>query len=191
MTLIFLWVIPWSSQLFMAMYCLAHGELLSQASPSFSLVSQQMDSGSLATAVITWRNSLVFHDHDKMVSLFIHVYPPLVLTVIRHFYPDNGERFPAVRKLPTLQPVQALFWSALFCKSRLPSQKNHCFSSYGLHAQTYCGKGSTGVSSLFDAEKKLSPVYARPRFRTCCMISTGRSARCCVPLIRIEPSCTS
>lgn len=72
--------------------------------------------GSLATAVITWRNSLVFHDHDKMVSLFIHMYPPLVLTVLRHFYPNAGARWPALEVLPTLHPVSALCWSALFCK---------------------------------------------------------------------------
>jgi len=39
--------------------------------------------GSLASAVITWRNSLVFHDQDKVTSLFIHIYPPLVFVVIR------------------------------------------------------------------------------------------------------------
>jgi hypothetical protein len=40
-------------------------------------------SGPLASAIITWRNSLVFHSLDKVTSLFIHVYPPVVLTVIR------------------------------------------------------------------------------------------------------------
>lgn len=39
--------------------------------------------GSLASAVITWRNSLVFHDSDKVTSLYIHIYPPLVFTIIR------------------------------------------------------------------------------------------------------------
>jgi hypothetical protein len=24
-----------------------------------------------------WKNSLVFHDIDKMISLFIHIYPPI------------------------------------------------------------------------------------------------------------------
>lgn len=71
--------------------------------------------GSLATAVITWRNSLVFHDGDKMISMFIHIYPPLVLTVIRHFYKDAGTRFPAVASLPHLSPLKALAFSSLFC----------------------------------------------------------------------------
>lgn len=30
-------------------------------------------------AVIAWQNSLVFHDIDKLTSLFIHIYPPLVV----------------------------------------------------------------------------------------------------------------
>jgi hypothetical protein len=41
------------------------------------------ETGPLASAIITWRNSLVFHSLDKVTSLFIHMYPPLVLTVIR------------------------------------------------------------------------------------------------------------
>lgn len=76
-------------------------------------------SGALATAVITWRNSLVFHDYDKMVSMFIHIYPPLVFSTIRHFgrgrIPDS--RFPAVHKLVHMQPMRALVFSSIFCES--------------------------------------------------------------------------
>ena len=61
--LIFIWAMPSSAALFVACYCLSLG--------------------SLASAVITWRNSLVFHDWDKVTSLFIHIYPPLVFSVIR------------------------------------------------------------------------------------------------------------
>ena len=60
---LFLWVFPSSAPLWVASYCLSHG--------------------SLASAVITWRNSLVFHDSDKVTSLFIHLYPPFTFTVIR------------------------------------------------------------------------------------------------------------
>ena len=60
---VYIWLIPSSPAMFVACYCLAHG--------------------SLASAVITWRNSLVFHDFDKVTSLFIHIYPPIVFTVIR------------------------------------------------------------------------------------------------------------
>ena len=60
----FFWIFPSSPTLFIACYCLSHG--------------------SLASAVITWRNSLVFHDQDKVTSLFIHIYPPFSFTVIRY-----------------------------------------------------------------------------------------------------------
>ncbi|THV05350.1 hypothetical protein K435DRAFT_790173 [Dendrothele bispora CBS 962.96] len=88
---VYLWVFPGSPALFVACYCLSHG--------------------SLASAVITWRNSLVFHDLDKVTSLFIHIYPPLVFTVIRHFYPNAEERFPALKELPHLNPWNALLIS--------------------------------------------------------------------------------
>jgi Protein of unknown function (DUF2838) len=81
--------------------------------------------GSLATAIITWRNSLVFHDGDKMTSLFIHMYPPLVLTVIRHFYKDVGARFPAVTSISHLEPIKALIFSCLFCRRRVGASAMH------------------------------------------------------------------
>ena len=43
---IYIWFLPGSASLLVACYCLSHG--------------------SLASAVITWRNSLVFHDIDKV-----------------------------------------------------------------------------------------------------------------------------
>ncbi|KAF8640153.1 hypothetical protein AX17_001389 [Amanita inopinata Kibby_2008] len=88
---IFIWLFPSSPALFIACYCLSHG--------------------ALASAVITWRNSLVFHDTDKVTSLFVHIYPPFTFTVIRHFYPDAQARFPALRELPHLQPARALLLS--------------------------------------------------------------------------------
>ena len=60
---LFFWVFPSSPTLFVACYLLSHG--------------------SVASAVITWRNSLVFHDRDKVTTLFIHIYPPFSFTVIR------------------------------------------------------------------------------------------------------------
>ncbi|KAH9850061.1 hypothetical protein C2E23DRAFT_870278 [Lenzites betulinus] len=91
--LIFLWAMPDSPALFVACYCLSLG--------------------SLASAVITWRNSLVFHDWDKVTSLFIHIYPPLVFSVIRHWYPGANERFPAIRDVPHLPPCRSLLLSAI------------------------------------------------------------------------------
>ncbi|KAG2148065.1 hypothetical protein DEU56DRAFT_108503 [Suillus clintonianus] len=88
---IYLWFLPSNAVLFMACYCLSHG--------------------SLASAVITWRNSLVFHDTDKVTSLFVHIYAPFTFTVIRHFYPNAEDRFPALKALPYLDPVRALLMS--------------------------------------------------------------------------------
>ena len=112
--LVFIWAMPTSPALFVACYCISMG--------------------SLASAVITWRNSLVFHDWDKVTSLFVHIYPPLVFSVIRcvsrflaysssddeaenrHYYPDGQTRFPALREVPHLQPFRALLLSGIICK---------------------------------------------------------------------------
>ncbi|KAG7096620.1 hypothetical protein E1B28_004037 [Marasmius oreades] len=104
LNLFWMWVLPQNAALFVSCYCLTMG--------------------SLGSAVVTWRNSLVFHDLDKVTSLFIHLYPPFTFTVIRHFYPNAEERFPALRELPHMQPVRAimlsggiyLIWQLLYYK---------------------------------------------------------------------------
>ncbi|CEP16576.1 hypothetical protein [Parasitella parasitica] len=63
MTMVFLWAYPASKLLFLASYC--------------------MTNGPVAWAIITWRNSLVFHSLDKVTSVFIHIFPPLVMYCIR------------------------------------------------------------------------------------------------------------
>lgn len=89
---VFLWIFPQSPFLFIACYTLSHG--------------------AVASAVITWRNSLVFHDADKVTSLFIHVYAPFTFTVIRHYYPGAEERFPALKEAP-IDPWRALLLSSI------------------------------------------------------------------------------
>ncbi|EAU84937.1 hypothetical protein CC1G_00456 [Coprinopsis cinerea okayama7 len=89
---IYFWIFPSSKMLFIACYCMSHG--------------------SLASAVITWRNSLVFHDQDKITSLFIHIYAPFSFTVIRHFYPNAEDRFPALAEVTRLDPLKALLLSS-------------------------------------------------------------------------------
>mmetsp|Transcript_35251 Transcript_35251/g.58922 ORF Transcript_35251/g.58922 Transcript_35251/m.58922 type:complete len:414 (-) Transcript_35251:547-1788(-) len=39
--------------------------------------------GPVALAIVFWRNSLVFHDTDKMTSVFIHAFPALVTFCLR------------------------------------------------------------------------------------------------------------
>ncbi|KAG1718931.1 hypothetical protein EDB19DRAFT_1976919 [Suillus lakei] len=94
---IYMWFFPSNTALFMACYSLSHG--------------------SLASAVITWRNSLVFHDTDKVTSLFVHIYAPFTFTVIRHFYPNAEDRFPALKALPYL--IQSLmYWKFVLVDRR-------------------------------------------------------------------------
>ncbi|KAK9446519.1 uncharacterized protein V1518DRAFT_378577 [Limtongia smithiae] len=62
MLLVYLWILPSSGFLYLSVFCLTYG--------------------TLAWAVITWRNSLVLHSIDKTTSALIHVLPPVVLHVI-------------------------------------------------------------------------------------------------------------
>ncbi|KAI0027293.1 hypothetical protein K488DRAFT_81179 [Vararia minispora EC-137] len=93
MNFIFIWLLPSSQALFIACYCLSHG--------------------SVASAIVTWRLGMVFHDAEKVTSMFIHIYPPFVFSTIRHFYPNASERFPALRDLPHLKPYDALMYSTV------------------------------------------------------------------------------
>ncbi|KAI7907093.1 uncharacterized protein BX663DRAFT_482766 [Cokeromyces recurvatus] len=94
MTMLFLWIYPHSTILFLSSYCLTNGPV--------------------AWAIITWRNSLVFHSLDKVTSVFIHIFPPLVMYCIKwmpelqqDIYCDNtaivtlyrDTRFPALHHL--------------------------------------------------------------------------------------------
>jgi len=81
--LLYIHVFPSSTTLWLAVYALSHGPL--------------------ATAIATWRNSLVFHEVDKVISTFIHVYPPFVCMALRHLIPDAESKYPALAKLPSLE----------------------------------------------------------------------------------------
>ncbi|KAI0311146.1 hypothetical protein OF83DRAFT_1177858 [Amylostereum chailletii] len=93
MNFVYIWILPQSSTLFIACYCLSHG--------------------SVASAIVTWRLGMVFHDSDKVTSMFIHIYPPFVLSTIRHFYPNAEVRFPALRDIPRLEPWSALLYASV------------------------------------------------------------------------------
>ncbi|KAJ6087066.1 hypothetical protein N7467_005980 [Penicillium canescens] len=73
-----IWVFPNSKRLFISTFCLTFGNN--------------------AAAIAMWRNSMVFHSMDKVVSLFIHIMPPVTLHCIVHLTPVERlkERFPAV-----------------------------------------------------------------------------------------------
>ncbi|KAI2608489.1 uncharacterized protein GGS25DRAFT_490502 [Hypoxylon fragiforme] len=81
-----LWIFPSSKRLFIASYSLAYGNN--------------------AVAIIMWRNSLVFHDFDKVTSLFIHIMPCATLHCIAHLLPTEQlhEQFPAIWAIKTSPP---------------------------------------------------------------------------------------
>ncbi|OTA82403.1 hypothetical protein M434DRAFT_25008 [Hypoxylon sp. CO27-5] len=99
-----IWLFPASKRLFIAAYCLAFGNN--------------------AVAIIMWRNSLVFHDFDKVTSLFIHIMPCATLHCITHLFPPQAqrERFPALWTVKTSPPgsptaygnlISMLAWSTI------------------------------------------------------------------------------
>lgn len=98
-----LWVFPRSKRMFISTYCLAFGNN--------------------AIAIIMWRNSLVFHSMDKVVSLFIHIMPCVTLHCVVHLLSSDYQRqaYPAVwaiRNAPTDSPiryglVQMMIWATL------------------------------------------------------------------------------
>ncbi|KAF7727913.1 hypothetical protein EC973_006912 [Apophysomyces ossiformis] len=110
MTLLYLWAFPASTTLFIATYCLTNGPV--------------------AWAIVTWRNSLVFHSLDKVTSVFIHIFPPLVTYTIR-WMPElqqsfdathRNARFPALAEIPAMSfrdgvvfsTIAYLIWQVLY-----------------------------------------------------------------------------
>lgn len=96
LNLLYIWVLPGNKFLFLACYCSSHGPL--------------------AFSIATWRNSAVFHSVEKMTSLFIHLYPPITFTAMRHFVDpkERDSRFPAIAALPTLDGWTAFAWNVTF-----------------------------------------------------------------------------
>ncbi|KAF8902788.1 hypothetical protein CPB84DRAFT_1775444 [Gymnopilus junonius] len=130
---LFFWVFPSSPTLFVACYLLSHG--------------------SVASAVITWRNSLVFHDRDKVTTLFIHIYPPFSFTVIRHFYPNAELRFPALAAVPQLRPLHALLLSGGICKPSFRLFFSIIFVYVDRRAKIQSGQRTTSLSYLLNDKR--------------------------------------
>jgi hypothetical protein len=81
-----IWVFPQSKRLFISTYCLAMGNN--------------------AIAIAMWRNSLVFHSMDKVVSLFIHIMPCVTLHCLVHLLDPEYQkkRYPAIYNIRTSVP---------------------------------------------------------------------------------------
>ncbi|OJJ33992.1 hypothetical protein ASPWEDRAFT_52338 [Aspergillus wentii DTO 134E9] len=84
--LLSIWVFPQSKRLFISTFCLTFGNN--------------------AVAIAMWRNSMVFHSMDKVVSLFIHIMPPTALHCLVHLTSAERlkERFPAIYHIKFSEP---------------------------------------------------------------------------------------
>ncbi|KAI0092436.1 hypothetical protein BDY19DRAFT_983147 [Irpex rosettiformis] len=150
LNLVYLWITPANPAMWVACYCLSHG--------------------SLASAVITWRNSLVFHDFDKVTSLFIHVYPPIVFTVIRHYYPNAETRFPALKEVSHLNPLRALLlsgiiyliWQLLYWKFVLINRRKKIESGQRTTSFSFLLNDKRGV--IGRALSSVPPAYREASF---------------------------
>lgn len=94
--ILFIWVAPGSKHLYISCFAFTFG--------------------TLAWAVITWRNSLVLHSIDKTTSSFIHVFPPVVMLVITHYLPYEykRERFPGAAELTQWNFIHGILWTSLY-----------------------------------------------------------------------------
>ena len=61
-------------------------------SPAFFKMVFIFANGPLTVAIIAWRNSLVFHDYEKMTSVFIHILPCL-LTYSLHWHASGDPSY--------------------------------------------------------------------------------------------------
>ncbi|CAN9226187.1 unnamed protein product [Alternaria alternata] len=89
------WVFPQSKRLFIATYCLCMGNN--------------------AVAIVMWRNSLVFHSMDKVVSLFIHIMPCVTLHCLVHLLSPEyqQEHYPAIYDIRHSDPTSPHHYSLL------------------------------------------------------------------------------
>ena len=80
--LLFLWVFPHSTILFMSCYCLSHGPLAT-AIATWRVITQVLSKSVNMDLKICLnaQNSLVFHSLDKVTSLYIHIYPAFTFFV--------------------------------------------------------------------------------------------------------------
>ncbi|KAK0553677.1 hypothetical protein OC845_001149, partial [Tilletia horrida] len=148
---VFLWVFPSSPFLFQAAYCAAHGPL--------------------AWSVATWRNSMVFHSLEKMTSLFIHIYPPLVFSTIVHYMdrPQAEKMFPAIKGLDVLDGWTCFgftcgvyaCWQFLYWTFISTSKKDKIVSGTRINSYSTMTKGKGALANLVG---KYPPSLREPLF---------------------------
>ncbi|CAO3650571.1 unnamed protein product [Cunninghamella echinulata] len=160
LTLLFVWLFPQNPYLFYAIYTLT--------------------SGPVAWAIVTWRNSLVFHSLDKVTSVFIHIFPALVTYVIRwlpELHPDvafglayRDERFPALQLMKNTMSfrdcmlcstVAYLIWQALYFVFIMVKRREKVESGLRVTSYSWLLDESTKKKSLI---QKASFVFG-PKYK--------------------------
>lgn len=94
--LLFLWVFPNSSSLFVSVFSLTLG--------------------TLCFAVITWRNSLVLHLIDKTTSSIIHFMPPITIFVLVHETPKDyiAKYYPGIAQVESWNFVNGIIITSIY-----------------------------------------------------------------------------
>jgi hypothetical protein len=81
-----IWLFPQSTRLFIGTYCLAFGNN--------------------AISITMWRSLMIFHNLEKVTTVFIHVMPCVALHCLVHLLPPDlqQERFPGIWAAKMLAP---------------------------------------------------------------------------------------
>lgn len=141
--LINIFVLPNSTALFMVNFCFSNGPLLLVRCSflsfhcSSALDELRLDNLLLAAlarqALVAWRNSLVFHDLDKVTSVFLHALPSLLswcwrwhgmrTLMVESIPPDSSDTKSAFFYVPMALylawQIAYLTWTEVVAKNKL------------------------------------------------------------------------
>jgi len=98
-----------------------------KSSPAFFKICFIFSNGPLAMAIVIWRCSLVFHDREKITSVYIHILPSMLFYCLRWKVSNRAEASEQYR-LQVLDFFRAalvyLFWqAAYFLKTEIVDKK--------------------------------------------------------------------
>lgn len=115
--------------------------------------------GPLAWGTVVWRNKLVFHDMDKLTSVFIHLCPPLVTYCLR-WYPKGGD-FTAVCGHASGNYCSLSAYESLFTPLYLYSfwQLGYYIKTEHLDHKKFANDKDLMTSSRWMTQKEPHPVY--------------------------------
>lgn len=120
--------------------CARAGVAVALCSVSFFKSVYMLATGPLAWAIPVWRNSLVFHDIDKITSIFIHAFPGMLVFCMR-WYPNMHNQ---VCGVPRCRPTR-----------RAASRRSACMR------QAVCVEDALQLPYATDAERvSVTPLDA-------------------------------